>query len=239
MIRWLDQYRYEFPPLEEALTQPNGLLAAGGDLSPERLLAAYRHGVFPWYEEGQPILWWSPDPRAVLFPDRFHEGRSLSKARRRNQFHFSVDTAFSQVIRRCAGKRPRQSGTWITADMQQAYCELHALGHAHSVECWQHNELVGGLYGIAIGRVFFGESMFSLRPDASKLALAYLVNGLRAWNFALIDCQQESMHLSRLGAESVTRSLFQAIVLRESALPGYIGSWRTTWSELAGGDSRT
>ena len=239
MIPWLDPVRYSFPPLEQALAEPNGLLAVGGDLSPERLLLAYRSGIFPWYEDGQPILWWSPDPRAVLFTERFHLGRSLRKARRRNLYHFSVDTAFADVIRCCASKRPAQSATWITADMSRAYYELHTLGHAHSVECWFRDELIGGLYGIAIGRVFFGESMFSRRADASKLALAYLVDGLRHWGFSLIDCQQESIHLNRLGAETVTRDRFRAIVLRESARSGHIGSWRCVWPDLVGGEVRT
>ena len=199
---------YQFPPLEEATVE--GLLAIGGDLSSERLLAAYRKGIFPWYNPGQPILWWSPDPRTVLYPNRLRISRSLRKSLRHRHFHITTDKAFDRVIVGCAeSKRDGTvTGTWITADMRSAYLNLYQLGYAHSVETWQHNRLVGGLYGVAIGGIFFGESMFSVNRDASKVALAGLVSQLLQLEFRLIDCQLPSTHLFSLGAQSIPRMEF-------------------------------
>src|SRR5690606_29186252 len=178
MLGWLKRDELAFPPLEAALREPNGLLAAGGDLSPERLIAAYRHGCFPWYAPGQPILWWSPDPRTVLFPDELHVSRSLAKVLRQQRFEVSFDRDFAAVIAACAAPRSYANGTWITDEMRGAYEQLHQLGHAHSVEVWQDGELVGGLYGLAFGLLFFGESMFSRRDNASKVGFVTLVRQL-------------------------------------------------------------
>jgi leucyl/phenylalanyl-tRNA--protein transferase len=208
-----------FPPLEQALEEPAGLLAAGGDLSPQRLLAAYRHGIFPWYSPGQPVLWWSPDPRAVLFPEEFHRTRSLAKTLRNGGFGCSRDCDFAAVIDGCAAPRAGSPGTWITSDMRTAYLELHRLGHAHSIEVWRSGELAGGLYGVRLGGVFFGESMFSRARDASKVALAQLVEVCRHNDIAVIDCQLPSRHLQSLGSRSIPRSRFQAL-LREHARIG-------------------
>ncbi|PPD35602.1 MAG: leucyl/phenylalanyl-tRNA--protein transferase [Methylomonas sp.] len=197
-----------FPELIKALDEPNGLLALGGCLSVQRLLNAYRHGVFPWFNPGEPILWWSPDPRLVLFPEQLLISRSLHKTLRKNQFEIRFDSAFEQVIDACAAPRTYSSGTWITDKMRNAYVELHRLGIAHSVETWHDHELVGGLYGIAIGKVFFGESMFHRKTDASKVAFAHLVNHLLAWDYQLIDCQVSSEHLLSLGATEIPRSQF-------------------------------
>lgn len=197
-----------FPDISLALREPDGLLAIGGDLAPERLLAAYRRGIFPWYGHDQPILWWSPDPRTVLFPERLKISRSLRKRLRQGRFRVTLDRVFDQVIRACAEPRAGSSGTWITREMADAYSQLHRQGYAHSVECWHQDRLAGGLYGVALGRVFFGESMFSRETDASKVAFAHLVRQLRAWNFALIDCQVYSPHLATLGAERIPRSDF-------------------------------
>ena len=199
-----------FPDIESALIEPNGLLAIGGDLSPARLLCAYRRGIFPWYSEGQPILWWSPDPRAVLFPRRLHRSRSLYKVIRQGRFQLTRDRAFEEVMAGCAEPRPGQEGTWITAGMMDAYAELHRMGFAHSVECWRNGRLAGGIYGVAIGRVFFGESMFSRESNASKVALAEIC----ALGFELIDCQIPNPHLDRLGAEMIPRREFAALVER-------------------------
>lgn len=204
-----------FPDIESALLEPNGLLAIGGDLRPERLLCAYRRGIFPWYSDGQPILWWSPDPRAVLFPGRFHASRSLRRLIKRCPFDITVDKDFPGVLRGCAAPRRDQNGTWITSAMASAFDRLHALGHAHSVECWQDGDLVGGLYGVAMGRVFFGESMFSAASNASKLALGYLCR----LGFELIDCQIPNTHLSMLGAETIDRRDFAALLDRLCAAP--------------------
>jgi leucyl/phenylalanyl-tRNA---protein transferase len=198
-----------FPDPEQALTDPNGLLAAGGDLSQERLLAAYRQGIFPWYEEGQPILWWCPEPRTVLYPEHFRLRRSLRKALRNKPWTVSFDRNFDAVIRACAAPRDGSSGTWITPDMVNAYNRLHIAGHAHSVEVWDaQGGLIGGLYGIGIGHVFFGESMFSLATDASKIGYATLICHLQHWGYRLIDCQMESAHLLSLGAENIPRRVF-------------------------------
>ncbi len=212
MIPWLSAEPI-FPPVELALTEPNGLLAAGGDLSPQRLLAAYRRGIFPWYSAGEPILWWSPDPRMVLFPDQIKITRSLARTLRHADYTVKLDSAFDQVITACAAaSRPGQSGTWISAEIQAAYLRLHALGYAHSVETWCEGKLVGGLYGIALGRAFFGESMFSHRTDASKIALAHLCTFLTRHNFGIIDCQMETAHLATLGASPIPRDDFLARV---------------------------
>jgi leucyl/phenylalanyl-tRNA--protein transferase len=199
-----------FPPVTRALRFPNGLLAAGGDLSAARLLEAYRHGIFPWFGAGEPILWWSPDPRMVLIPREFKVSHSLRKTLRNGRFEVRVDSAFEQVMRACAAPRPDQHGTWIQEEMVAAYCELHRMGHAHSVETWMGDELAGGLYGIGIGRMFYGESMFSRRTDASKIALAHLCAQLGRWNFGMIDCQMNTPHLASLGAREIPRSDFVA-----------------------------
>ena len=200
-----------FPPVTSALTDPDGLLCVGGDLSPQRLLAAYRRGIFPWYSEGQPILWWSPDPRMVLFPGEFRVTRSLGKAVRNRGFHVTFDTCFDTVTEQCAGSGTRSlEGTWISSAMRVAYGELHRLGHAHSVEVWRDERLVGGLYGLLLGRIFFGESMFSTETDASKVALHDLVHWLRQRNVTLIDCQVASDHLFTLGARLIPRADFIA-----------------------------
>ncbi len=204
-----------FPDIESALLEPNGLLAIGGDLRPERLLCAYRRGIFPWYSDGQPILWWSPDPRAVLFPNRFHCARSLKKLIKRRPFEITVDEDFAGVLRGCAAPRRDQNGTWITSAMAAAFDRLHALGHAHSVECWQDGDLVGGLYGVAMGRVFFGESMFSAASNASKIALAHLCS----LGFEIIDCQIPNTHLTQLGAEMIDRREFASFLDRLCGAP--------------------
>lgn len=197
-----------FPPVSHALRSPNGLLCAGADLSPGRLLDAYAHGIFPWYSDGDPILWWSPDPRMVLFPDELKVSRSLRRTIARGTYETRYDTAFREVMAQCAAPRDGQAGTWIQPEMIDAYARLHALGHAHSVESWRDGALAGGLYGIAIGRVFFGESMFSRAPDASKVALVRLVERLRGMDVRVIDCQQATRHLASLGAREITRRDF-------------------------------
>ena len=205
-----------FPDVEHALLEPDGLLAVGGDLEPERLLYAYRNGIFPWYGPDQPILWWSPDPRLVLFPEQLHISRSLARTLRRRHFTVTLDTAFEQVISECAAPRPGQAGTWITPEMQAAYIHMHKLGHAHSVECWQQGRLVGGLYGLAMGRVFFGESMFTRVADASKVGFVTLVRQLQRWDYRLIDCQVHTGHLESLGAGMIPRSEFTRLLERET-----------------------
>ena len=199
-----------FPAVEEALSEPNGLLAAGGDLSEQRLLRAYRNGIFPWYEEGQPILWWSPDPRLVIEPQQLHLSRRLLRRLKAGQFSFSLNREFAQVIDTCAGARQFSEGTWITAAMREAYLHLHARGWAHSIEVWQHNELVGGIYGVAIGKAFFGESMFHRRSDASKAALARLCHLMQEHNMPMLDCQVASAHLISMGATTIPREAFVA-----------------------------
>jgi leucyl/phenylalanyl-tRNA--protein transferase len=205
---FLIQNSLNFPPVETALTRPNGLLAIGGDLSKDRLLEAYRNGIFPWFNEGDPILWWSPDPRMVLFPAEFKISHSLRKILRKGDFEIKFDTAFEQVIRACAAPRKGQAGTWILEDMIAAYCDLHRSGYAHSVEAWIDGELVGGLYGTALGRMFFGESMFSRRANASKISIAHLCHQLERWNFGMIDCQMHTPHLASLGAREIPREEF-------------------------------
>lgn len=208
MLTWLQRDSLDFPPLNKALREPNGLLAAGGDLQPERLIQAYRHGCFPWFQDGQPILWWSPDPRTVLLPDELHISRSLGKLLRQRRYRVTFDQAFADVIRACAAPRSYAAETWITTPMQEAYLELHKRGLAHSVEVWSEGELVGGLYGLAMGQLFFGESMFSRADNASKVGFATLVERLKAWGFVLIDCQMPTEHLLSLGARSIPRATF-------------------------------
>jgi leucyl/phenylalanyl-tRNA--protein transferase len=205
---FLVQDALAFPPVEAALIQPNGLLAIGGDLSKERLLEAYRHGIFPWFNEGDPILWWSPNPRMVLFPSEFKISHSLRKILRNGVFEVKFDTAFEQVMRACASPRKGQAGTWILEEMITAYCDLHRIGYAHSVETWINGELVGGLYGMALGKMFYGESMFSRCTNASKIAIAYLCHQLERWNFGMIDCQMHTSHLASLGAREIPREEF-------------------------------
>ncbi len=207
MIPWLDRNQ-PFPPLARALLEPNGLLAAGGELSAERLIEAYQHGIFPWYSADQPLLWWSPDPRMVLMPAELKISRSLGKRLHKPDFEVRIDSAFETVMRACAAPRDGQAGTWITDDMVAAYTELHRRGLAHSVETWIDGELAGGLYGVALGRMFYGESMFMRATDASKIALAHLARQLHRWGFGLIDCQMQTSHLASLGAREIPRDDF-------------------------------
>jgi leucyl/phenylalanyl-tRNA--protein transferase len=217
-----------FPPIARALKDPNGLLAAGGDLSLERLLDAYRHGIFPWFSRGEPILWWSPDPRMVLFCDELKVSRSLGKNLRNKGYAVRIDSAFSRVLKECAGPRKGAKGTWLGREMQAAYLALHRTGFAHSFETWQGNDLVGGLYGVAVGRMFYGESMFSHATDASKVALVELVRELKGRGFPLIDCQVRTPLLASLGGREVPRRGFLRQV---SALVNYaepLGKWSGT-----------
>lgn len=215
----------KFPNVALALKEPNGLLAVGGNLTPRRLLTAYMQGIFPWYSQGQPILWWSPDPRAVLFPSRVKVSRSLGKEIRNGQFEVTLDRAFRDVIQACAQPRPNSAGTWITPEITEAYCHLHTMGFAHSVEAWHDGKLVGGLYGIALGKVFFGESMFSRVTNASKVAFVYLVRQLQAWGFVLIDCQIQSDHLRSLGSEDLRRADFIRVLKQHCYVPRERSLW--------------
>jgi leucyl/phenylalanyl-tRNA---protein transferase len=213
-ISWLhpDDPPDYFPPLSQALDEPQGLLAAGGDLSPERLQAAYRQGIFPWYSPGEPVLWWTPDPREVLFPQELHVSRSLQRCLRRGEFTVTENRAFPAVIAACAETRKAGTGTWITAEMLAAYCELHRRGAASSIEIWQGEDLAGGLYGVRSGKVFCGESMFSRRDNASKVALAWLAQQCPARGITLIDCQMPSAHLRSMGSRPLARREFLAIL---------------------------
>jgi leucyl/phenylalanyl-tRNA---protein transferase len=215
-MRWLGPPGsvVRFPDPASALSWPNGLLAAGGDLSPERLLAAYRRGIFPWYEAGQPILWWCPDPRAVIFPRELHIARRLQRFLARRPFEASFDRDFAAVLRGCTRSEVPGMGTWITPEMIDAYSQLHELGHAHSVEVWTGDELAGGLYGVAIGSAFFAESMFSQQPNASKAAMIFLMQELRARDYLLMDCQLPSRHLASMGAREIPRRAFLALLSR-------------------------
>jgi leucyl/phenylalanyl-tRNA--protein transferase len=226
-IVWLneDDRTDTFPPVTSALKEPDGLLAAGGSLSPARLQAAYRRGIFPWYSKGQPILWWSPDPRAVLLPTDFKMSRSLAKSIRNAGYVVRFDTAFDAVIAACGDSKLRAEGTWIVHEMRAAYCKLHELGLAHSVEVWRDQELIGGLYGVALGRVFYGESMFSRERDTSKIALKYLCDELIRREFALIDCQMATPHLMSLGAKLIPRSEFVATLATQAQPPDPVGHW--------------
>jgi leucyl/phenylalanyl-tRNA--protein transferase len=225
VIPWLapDQ---PFPPVQRALREPNGLLAAGGDLSLHRLLDAYRRGIFPWYSEGEPVLWWSPDPRMVLVPSEIALSRSLRKRLRSGVYEVRADTCFATVMRACAQPREGQDGTWITDDIVAAYSALHAAGLAHSLESWHEGELVGGLYGVAIGRMFYGESMFMRATDASKVALAHLARQLERWSFGLIDCQMQTSHLASLGARTMSRKDFLLRLADLINYPSTVGPWR-------------
>jgi leucyl/phenylalanyl-tRNA--protein transferase len=214
-----------FPAVESAMREPNGLLATGGDLSVELLLDAYRHGIFPWFNPGEPILWWSPDPRMVLVPDEIRVTRSLARRIRNGGFEVRVDTAFADVMRACAGPRDGADGTWISPAMIAAYIRLHQAGYAHSVETWHAGKLVGGLYGVAIGRMFYGESMFSHMADASKVALVRLARQLQRWEFGLIDCQMETPHLASLGARTLPRAAFTTRLAELVNLPHLPGPW--------------
>jgi leucyl/phenylalanyl-tRNA--protein transferase len=215
-----------FPSTQLAMADPNGLLAAGGDLSPDRLIEAYRQGIFPWSSENEPLLWWSPNPRCVLYPSRIHISKSLRKKLNKDIFNITFDLAFSKVISHCADIREE---TWITRSMIDAYIQLHSMGIAHSVEVWHDHNLVGGLYGISLGRIFFGESMFSLMSDSSKIAFVYLAKQLEAWGFPLIDCQVENDHLLSLGAESIPRSEFEAILIENVSKPQVCKPWSIEW----------
>ena len=223
-----------FPHPEQS--EPGGLLAVGGDLEPERLLLAYSAGIFPWYEQGQPILWHSPDPRAVLLPEALRVSRSLGRTLRRGRYEVRLDTAFEAVVRGCAeAPRPGGDGTWITADMQHAYARLHALGFAHSAEAWEAGCLVGGLYGVSLGGTFFGESMFAARRDASKVAFVALMEQLVRWGFDLVDCQMQTSHLERFGAVLWPRDRFLEVLARSIGRPTRRGRWRLESTPAAPG----
>lgn len=229
-LPWLDPSNEEqpFPNPERALTEPDGLLAVGGSLSPQRLLRAYRQGIFPWYSDSQPILWWSPDPRTVLFPKHIKVSRSLRKTLKKDVFSVTLDRHFAAVVKSCSEPRQGQTGTWITPDIYTAYTQLHEIGYAHSVEVWHKGSLAGGLYGVAIGRVFYGESMFSRMNDASKVALVSLCLQLDRWQFALIDCQMHTPHLISLGAKNIPRRDFLTLLRCFCDLPGMPGRWHDT-----------
>jgi leucyl/phenylalanyl-tRNA--protein transferase len=214
-----------FPPVETALSEPDGLLAWDGGLEPERLLNAYRSGIFPWYSGDQPILWWSPSRRCVLKPSQVHVSRRLARLIRQRRYRVTVDLAFGQVVAGCALPRPRQDTTWITPEMAAAYQTLHQLGYGHSVEVWSGDEVVGGIYGLSLGQMFFGESMFSLVPDASKLALVALCRGLEEWNFKWLDCQVCNPHLERMGAVEISRARFCHGLRANASEPDRRGNW--------------
>lgn len=217
--------RATFPPTGEALAQPNGLLAWGGGLEPERLLAAYRLGIFPWYSPDEPILWWSPAPRCVLFPAQVHLSRRTRRRYNSGEFTLTADSVFSEVIRGCAAPRGEDPGTWITAELQAAFSQLHIAGHAHSVEVWREGKLAGGIYGLALGRMFFGESMFSRETDASKVALIALCRQLERWHFGLLDCQVPNPHLKSMGATRISRQQFEQQLQHLTTQPWHPGLW--------------
>ena len=225
MIPWLVEDQ-AFPPVNRALREPNGLLAAGGELTVERLLAAYKNGIFPWYSDGQPVLWWSPDPRMVLVPRDIDLSRSLRKRLRKHDFEVRTDTSFVEVMGECAAPRDGETGTWITTEMMSAYAAFHQSGYAHSVETWVDGQLAGGLYGVSIGRAFFGESMFARATDASKIALAHLARQLDRWEFGLIDCQMVTPHLASLGAREIPRKDFLRALSELVNYPSRRGAWR-------------
>ncbi|WP_062789061.1 leucyl/phenylalanyl-tRNA--protein transferase [Aquitalea pelogenes] len=224
MIPWLGQ-ELAFPPVRTALAEPDGLLAAGGDLSPARLLLGYSLGIFPWFSEGEPILWWSPSHRMVLFPERLHVRRSLDKVLRNRPYRVTINTAFRQVIEACAAPREGAAGTWIIPPMVDAYCQLHALGAAHSFEVWMDGELAGGLYGVGLGRMFYGESMFSHRTDASKIAFVHMARHLARHGVEMIDCQMHTPHLESLGAMLIPRAKFLAKLKQSTLEPQADGMW--------------
>jgi leucyl/phenylalanyl-tRNA--protein transferase len=224
VLAWLD-WNDPFPPVERALEDPNGLLCAGADLSVDRLLDAYRHGIFPWYSGGEPVLWWSPDPRMVLYCDELKVARSLSKNIRNKGYEVRIDTVFGQVLDQCAGPRKGEPGTWLGRDMRAAYLRLHRQGYAHCFETWRENELLGGLYGVAIGRMFYGESMFSRATDASKVALVALVHHLKPRGFPMIDCQMNTSLLASLGAREIPRRAFLRSLSTLVNYPELPGKW--------------
>lgn len=229
-----------FPAADTALKEPNGLLAVGGDLSTSRLLLAYQRGIFPWYSPGEPIMWWTPNPRCVLFPQQLRLSKSLRKTLKKHSFKVTADTAFRSVVQWCQQLRPGH--TWIDDAMLESYVALHKKNHAHSIEVWRDTELVGGLYGVACGEVFFGESMFSRETDTSKIAFAYLVTQLQRWHFQLVDCQVHSDHLVSLGAETITRSVFCELLEKHAHYPDNVNSWSLSYdldpiNELAVHDS--
>ncbi len=215
-----------FPPVSEALDSPNGLLAWGGDLQPQRLLNAYRSGIFPWYCEGQPILWWSPAPRCVIFPEKVHLSRRTRRRYNRSAYRMTADSAFTEVVSACAEPRAYDASTWISGDMLDAYGRLHQLGHAHSLEVWEDEILVGGIYGLALGSVFFGESMFSRRTDASKIALVALCRQMQRQGYGLLDCQVGNPHLFSMGAEEISRKAFEALLNNLTKDTRTTGSWK-------------
>ncbi len=217
---------YDFPPLETALEHPDGLLAVGGDLTPSRIMIAYRRGIFPWYNNDQPILWWSPSQRLVLFPEQLKLSQSLRKTIRKQKFTLTMDQHFRQVITQCAAPRRTQKTTWITAEILEAYYQLHQHGFAHSVETWHNGELVGGLYGIALGKVFFGESMFALMTDASKVAFAHFVSQIQRWDYQLIDCQVQTEHLKTFGAIEIPRPTYRDLLDHLCDTCGHPGPWQ-------------
>ncbi len=232
-VFWLDEKVLSFPP--PALSEPDGLLAAGGDLSVERLLLAYRSGLFPWYAPGDPILWWSPDPRCILYPKDLKVSKSMRPYFNQRKFDVTFDCCFLEIMKACAGQpRAGQRGTWITEEMTAAYMALHQAGYAHSVEVWQQDELVGGLYGIALGKVFFGESMFARASNASKFGFITLVRQLEARGYTLIDCQQETPHLKSLGATAMPRPEFLQLLQANDRQPSDTGPW-SDWLQRSGG----
>jgi len=224
MMPWLNRGD-PFPSVHTALNTPSGLLAAGGELSSERLIEAYRLGIFPWFNEGEPILWWSPDPRMVLFPSELKISRSLRKTLQKADYEIRVDSAFLEVIMGCAAPRKGRAGTWIHDDVIAAYHSLHEMGFAHSVEVWMNGQLMGGLYGVALGRMFFGESMFSRVSDASKIAFVHLVRQLERWGFNMIDCQMKTAHLASLGAREISRIEFGQRLKELVNYPGRVEKW--------------
>ena len=226
MIPWI-QDDAPFPPIARALRSPNGLLCAGANLAPERIIHAYANGIFPWFSEGDPILWWSPDPRMVLFPEELKVSRSLRKTVARGIYELRVDTAFRAVMEACAAPRNGQGGTWIVPEMLEAYTQLHDMGFAHSFESWREGELMGGLYGMSLGKVFFGESMFARAPDASKAALVHLVDRLRRTDYRVVDCQQATAHLASLGAREIPRAAFAQLLRESIQYPPSGESWRS------------
>lgn len=225
MIPWLNGNE-PFPPVHRALEEPNGLLAAGGELSVERLLDAYRRGIFPWYSDGQPVLWWSPDPRMVLVPSELGISRSLRNRLRKKDYEIRIDTCFSEVLLACAEPRDSEAGTWITDELADGYTALHRAGYAHCVETWIDGVLAGGLYGVSIGRMFYGESMFTRASNASKIALAHLARQLERWQFGLIDCQMATSHLASLGAREIARNDFLRMLSELVNYPTRSGTWR-------------
>lgn len=233
-IPWLDasDEQTPLPDPQTALAEPNGLLAIGASLSPQRLEAAYRAGIFPWFSPGEPILWWSPDPRAVIYPHAIHISRSLRRTLRRGDFRLTLDQCFDHVVEACAAPRADQPGTWITTEMQAAYSRLHIIGLAHSIEVWRDHALIGGLYGVSLGGAFFGESMFSRAPNASKIAMAGLCAQLRAWEFDFLDCQMSTDHLLSMGAVCLPRPQFLLALAASQRQPTHPGPWNLTITDL-------